>query len=266
LQCYLVIADDTVDTSETRNGFPCWYRYEGVGMRAIVDGQILGNSVYVLLKRHFSNHNCYASLIQLFREAAFQVTVGQIIDMLAVSKGKPQFNNFTMDMFKATASNKSAYAFFILPNIATMYLAEIYDEQLYRDTKSILFRLGEYLQVQNDMSDCYGNPEATGKKGNDIMHGKNTWLIGKALQNATKVQRRIIEEHYGKTELESQQKILAIYDSLHLLDYYLQYEEETYHQICEDVLKLPNKSLSNYLLNLTDIVFVRDTNNNSLSH
>ncbi|KAF2882271.1 hypothetical protein ILUMI_23891 [Ignelater luminosus] len=114
-------------------------------------------------------------------------------------------------------------------------------------------------QVNNDISDSYGKPQVTDKDRNDVIRqGRNTWLIVKALENAITDQRKIIEQHYGKPELESHQQILSVYDSSHILDQSLQYEDETCHGICEDVLKLSDETFVNYLLHLTMTVFVRD--------
>ncbi|KAF2882273.1 hypothetical protein ILUMI_23893 [Ignelater luminosus] len=256
--CSFIMVDDIMDSSETRFGLPCWYKKEGIGMRAITDCYLVENSPYMILKKHFSNQSCYGSLIELFRKVNFKATMGQTLDMQAVLDGKPQFDLFTRNVYQSMVRNKSGYPFFVLPTVSAMHFTGKYREEFYKNLKSVLLRLGEYLQVQNDISDCYGNPEVTGKKGNDIQEGRNTWLIVKALEDGTLTQREIIKQHYGKPSLESEEKIQVVYNSLHILDKFLQYEEETYRNICNDVLKLPDESFHNYLLNVVNAVFVRN--------
>eukprot|EP00343_Euplotes_focardii_P011072 CAMPEP_0205831482 /NCGR_PEP_ID=MMETSP0206-20130828/44195_1 /ASSEMBLY_ACC=CAM_ASM_000279 /TAXON_ID=36767 /ORGANISM="Euplotes focardii, Strain TN1" /LENGTH=89 /DNA_ID=CAMNT_0053136165 /DNA_START=57 /DNA_END=323 /DNA_ORIENTATION=+ len=73
--------------------------------------------------------------------------------------------------------------------------------------RKISMELGHKFQIQDDYLDCYGDPEAIGKVGTDIMDHKCTWLVMKALQKVTKEQRQILENHYGKEEEEHQSKI-----------------------------------------------------------
>lgn len=62
-----------------------------------------------------------------------------------------------------------------------------------RQTKTILFEMGHFFQVQDDYLDCYGKRETTGKDSTDIQEGKCTWLVVVALQRVTPEQRKILE-------------------------------------------------------------------------
>ena len=51
----------------------------------------------------------------------------------------------------------------------------------------------------------------TGKIGTDIAEGKCTWLAVVALQRATKAQRNLMKEHYGRSDQESIDIIRELY-------------------------------------------------------
>lgn len=67
------------------------------------------------------------------------------------------------------------------------------------------------FQVQDDFLDCFGDSSVTGKVGTDIGEGKCTWLSVVALQRASPSQRLLMEEHYGRPEQESVDKVKALY-------------------------------------------------------
>ncbi|KAF2882269.1 hypothetical protein ILUMI_23889 [Ignelater luminosus] len=249
------MVDDIMDSSETRFGVPCWYRTEGIGMHAITDSLLLENTPYGILKNQFSNHTRYGTLLELFHKVNFKVSIGQATDIIASLNGKPQFDLFTTNVYQAMATNKCAFPFFVLPTILAWHFAKQDNKMFYSELKTILVKLGQYFQIQNDISDCYGDSEVTGKKGNDIRQGRNTWLIVTALENATADQQEIIKQHYGKPNFESEQNIREIFNSMYILEKFLQYKDETYHALCKEILKLPDESIHNYLLHLVKIVF-----------
>uniref|UniRef100_A0A1A9WS63 Farnesyl pyrophosphate synthase n=1 Tax=Glossina brevipalpis TaxID=37001 RepID=A0A1A9WS63_9MUSC len=55
LQCFFILTDDIMDNSTTRRGQTCWHKLDNVGLVAFNDSIMLESSVYVLLKKYFSN-------------------------------------------------------------------------------------------------------------------------------------------------------------------------------------------------------------------
>lgn len=80
MQASFLVADDIMDSSETRRGRPCWYKLKDVGYSAVNDAFMLENTAYHLLRKHFRNETYYADLLSMVQEVVFKTTLGQSLD------------------------------------------------------------------------------------------------------------------------------------------------------------------------------------------
>ncbi|KAF7274745.1 farnesyl pyrophosphate synthase isoform X2 [Rhynchophorus ferrugineus] len=232
LEAFFIMTDDVMDNSELRRGAPCWYRQPGVGLSALNDAIMIENAIYGLMKRHFRHHPAYLTMMELFHETALKTSYGQSLDTMCLDlNGKPKLDMFTMNRYTSIVKYKTAYYSFQMPVALGMYLANMFDEEQHRQAKTILLEMGQFFQIQDDFLDCFGDPSTTGKIGTDIQEGKCTWLAVVALQRATPEQRKIMEEHYGRSEPVSVQTIRRLYEDLSLPNTYAIYEEESFNII-----------------------------------
>ena len=65
----------------------------------------------------------------------------------------------------------SIYSYYKLPNSSDL-----------STLKSICLLIGELFQAQDDMLDCFADPDVIGKVGRDIEEGKCTWLLYTAME------------------------------------------------------------------------------------
>lgn len=137
-----------MDQSETRRGAPCWYKRPDVGLAAINDAYLLEQSVYTLLKRHFSNHHCYVPTLELFHDVTLKTIMGQSLDIMTSNNKKPNLDLFTMKHYNSLVKYKTAYYTFLLPMALAMYMANLYDTEMHRQAKTILTEMGVFFQVQ----------------------------------------------------------------------------------------------------------------------
>ncbi|KAF5303655.1 hypothetical protein FQA39_LY09902 [Lamprigera yunnana] len=250
LHASFLINDDIVDSSQTRRGAPCWYLVDGIGMQAINDALLLENSVYALLRKHFSDHHCYIPAMELFHESIMKTSMGQSLDVLCTYDGLPQLEMFTMNRYNAIVTYKTAYYSFQLPVALALYLAGNYDPEIHRQATTILLEMGHFFQVQDDFLDCFGDPALTGKIGTDIQDGKCSWLVVLALQRVTPEQKQILYDNYGKKDPKCAAAVRSLYEDLGIPNTYAIYEEESYNLIRTNIQQVSAGALSTINANI----------------
>lgn len=82
-----------------RRGQKSWYKTDGVGLMAINDGILLENSAFSILRRHFSNHECYVPVMELFHDVILKTSLGQMLDGMCMKDGRPDLDKFTMKRY-----------------------------------------------------------------------------------------------------------------------------------------------------------------------
>ena len=226
LQAFFLVSDDIMDSSKTRRGNPCWYLAPKVGMIAINDAFMLESSIYVLLKKHFRQHESYIDMVELFHEVTFQTELGQACDLLTAPEDHVDLDNFSLDKFTFIVIFKTAYYSFYLPVALALYYVGAATPKNLQTCLDILIPMGEYFQAQDDYLDAFADPETLGKIGTDIQDNKCSWLINQALRKVSPEQRKLLEENYGQKNAEKEAKVKALYHDLKLADFYQEWEEE----------------------------------------
>jgi len=237
MQAYFLVADDIMDGSITRRGQPCWYKIPEVGLMAINDGIYLEMAIYIILKKHFKTHASYVQLMELFHETTFQTVHGQMLDLITAPIGTVDLTRYTIATYMRIVTYKTAFYSFYLPVACGMILAGINDEKAFEVAKDILLEMGQYFQIQDDYLDAYGDPEVIGKIGTDIEDNKCSWLVVQALNKATDAHRKLLEEHYGKSDPAGVAKVKELYKELELEAQFKAYEEESYKSLCSKIEK-----------------------------
>jgi len=233
LQAFLLVADDIMDRSDLRRGRPCWYKK--VGLTAINDTYLLEQCMYKLIDKHFQDDSYLVDIYRSFHNITYLTGMGQELDMIISDNPREEFSldNYTMERYKAIVKYKTAYYSFYFPITLGMILAGVNDQNLFKEVETILLKLGEYFQIQDDYLDCYGDPTVTGKVGRDIEDRKCSWLVIQVLEHGSVEDRKILEDNYGKEDLISVSMVKDLFNKLELSKRYLAYEEESFKEICE---------------------------------
>lgn len=92
-----------------------------------------------------------------------------------------------------------------------MHLAGEKNAAAFDAAKSILVKMGQYFQIQDDYLDCFADPEVLGKVGTDIQDNKCSWLVCTALQFVSPDQKEIILANYGQAEPACINRIKRLY-------------------------------------------------------
>ncbi|XP_059221670.1 farnesyl pyrophosphate synthase-like [Stomoxys calcitrans] len=216
------VSDDIMDNSITRFGRPCWYRLESIGLKGLNESFIFESLTYYLLHKHFRDFECYMDLVELFHEITLITACGQGVDVMA---GQMSVESFTMDLYRSIAELKTSYMAIYFPIALAMTLVGNKNPQDFQTIKKISMDVGHLLQAQNDYFDFFGSPKATEKIGTDIEQNKCSWLAVQCMQRASKEQKRIMFECYGKNDPHMVQQVKDLYNTLQLRELYTAYEE-----------------------------------------
>ncbi|XP_071743325.1 farnesyl pyrophosphate synthase isoform X1 [Lepeophtheirus salmonis] len=239
LQAYFLIADDIMDGSTTRRQHECWYKKNNIGLNAINDALLLETCVYQLLRNHFKSKPYYQDCVDLFLEVNRMTTFGQSLDIMTSNKdSKPNLELYDMNRYISLVKYKTSFYSTYLPVALGMKMCGVYDNELYRQARTILLEMGHYFQVQDDYIDCFGDPKQTGKIGTDIQDAKCSWLVVVALQRANRQQKEILKSCYGSTDEENVAKVKSVYKELKIPKIYATYEENTYKAIETNINQL----------------------------
>ena len=106
---------------------------------------------------------------------------------------------------------KTAFYSFYLPVACGMHLAGERNEAAFDAAKSILVKMGQYFQIQDDYLDCFADPEVLGKVGTDIQDNKCSWLVCSALKVVSPDQKELIAANYGRDDPDCIKKIKELY-------------------------------------------------------
>eukprot|EP00887_Chlorella_sp_A99_P003158 scaffold9.g3158.t1 len=212
-----------------------------VGMVAINDGILLDAMIYRILRRHFGELPAYVHLLDLFHEVTYQTAHGQLLDTTTAPIGTVDLSRYTLSTYMRIVTYKTAYYTFYLPVACGLRLAGVTDAAAYKLAEETCVAMGQYFQIQDDYLDCFGDPEVIGKVerelmlrgvesrvGTDIEDNKCSWLVVQALERASEQQRKVIEEHYGKSDEASVAAVKGVYRELDLEGLFKTYEQESY--------------------------------------
>lgn len=172
--------------SESRNGRPCWSKYEGVGLTAVNDTCMLKSCIFLLLQRHFRNHPEYVAFVELFHEAAFRTELARLCEKATAASGQ---EDTTAERYDSIARNRTAFGGFYLPVALAIRYCGLASEEGLEQAKAVLLDIGVYSHIRDDCLDSFGNLTVTGKGGTGIKGNKCTWGVVQALG---------LSESYGK--------------------------------------------------------------------
>ncbi|BHF63408.1 hypothetical protein SprV_0200640000 [Sparganum proliferum] len=255
IQAGFLVHDDLIDNSPMRRGRTSWpelQRAAGLGLISVNDGLHLvfcaQQILFSVLGETAALREVCLQLVRLFGDCAHFTCLGQALDILAnsapqaprptengetetvtapkVAKLAPgRLAGITKGRFAAIAKWKTSYYSFVLPVTAGMLLAGVKDEKLLENAKTILLRIGEYFQAQDDFLDVFGDSTVTGKVGTDIAEGKCSWLAAAAIEKASASQLRILEDNYGLPDATSVAAVKDVFVELDLPSVYAEFEK-----------------------------------------
>jgi geranylgeranyl diphosphate synthase type II len=181
---FTLIHDDIMDRAPLRRGKPTVHDKYG-SSTAILTGDVMMVVAYEYITKIASPH--IRRILHLFNQTAAYVCEGQQLDMDFETREQVTMGDY-LHMIGLKTSVLLAASLQLGSILGGASLGN--QDKIYRFGKN----LGLAFQIQDDYLDCYGDAGKFGKKvGGDIVANKKTFLLIKAMEVATDVQRRQIK-------------------------------------------------------------------------
>ena len=182
---FTLIHDDIMDKAPLRRGMQTVHEKYG-SSTALLTGDVMMVVAYDYISRIQSPQ--LRSILQLYNDTAKKVCEGQQLDMDFETAEKVSLEEYLL-MIELKTSVLLAASLQIGSILGGASLGN--QQHLYNFGKN----LGLAFQVQDDYLDCFGDPQKFGKQvGGDIVAGKKTFLLIRAMETATSAQHRQMKE------------------------------------------------------------------------
>ena len=232
---FTLLHDDVMDRADVRRGMPTVH-VKWNDNTAILSGDQMLIEAYKLLEGVPTQH--LPQLLKLFTKTATEICEGQQYDVDFEQRDDVQIADY-IEMIRLKTSVLLAAA--LKGGAIIGGASEAEQEALY----NYGIHLGLAFQIQDDLLDCFGDPQTFGKAiGGDITCNKKTYLLLSALQRADQSQQTELEQWLKQTA-PSEEKIEAVkqlYIATHAREAAEQAIAEHTQQALDCLNRLPDNS------------------------
>lgn len=198
---FTLLHDDIMDRSELRRGQPT------VHMKYNESIAILSGDVMSILASRLMNQapGVVLNLVHdIFTKTAMQVCEGQQLDM-----NFEELLTVPVEDYLHMIELKTAVLI-----AASLKIGAILGGASQKDAEDLYEfgrNLGQAFQLQDDLLDTYGDKQLTGKKtGTDIVDNKKTFLMIRALEEASPSQKEELTQWLSRKDFNKKEKIAAV--------------------------------------------------------
>lgn len=254
LHNFTLVHDDIMDNAETRRGEPTVHTKWNENVAILVGDQLIGLAYIYLLKTNSGN---IKEITSAFTEGIIEVCEGQSFDKEYEERKDVTIDEYMMMIRKKTAKMLETSA-------AVGALIGGGDENFVNNVKEFALNTGLAFQIQDDLLDIVADEEKFGKKtGGDIVEGKKTYLLLKAIETARpgsdkELIRKIIDNSGLKDAGESEiSNVREVYERSGAIDS-ARREIEKFTKLAENCLeRLPENDGRKRLKWLSDMLMNR---------
>ena len=216
---FTLLHDDIMDEAPLRRNKETVHTKWNISTAILAGDAMYAGAFHQIIK---VNAKLLPEILNLFCTTATEVCEGQQLDMLFESKNDVSVTDY-LHMIEMKTAVLLACALKIGAIIAGASEKD----------KAFLYAFGQNIgiafQLQDDLLDVYGEQEKFGKKpGGDIVSGKKTFLLLKALEGADEKQKEILIRKSGREKEVN--NITTIYDQLDIKSKVRQQIDIYYHK------------------------------------
>lgn len=209
---FLLIHDDIIDRDAKRHGVATLHeRYKKIGRRLSLekDGTHFGNSMAMLagdIASAMANEVIFNSrfepatimrALNKLQQIVYTIVPGEMLDVVMEMQGSAT----EKDILRMYEGKTSSYSFEGPLHLGGL-LAGSADDAMLAKFSAYSMPVGKAFQIRDDVIGLFGSEKKTGKPiGSDVIEGKQTILLVKALETGTKEQKEIIRRYLGKKDL-----------------------------------------------------------------
>ena len=206
---FTLIHDDIMDKAPMRRGMPTVYQKWNADIAVLSGDAMLAQAFQYALKP-----NKGAELARQLGKVAIEICEGQQMDLNFETLGNVTIPEY-LEMIRLKTAVLLATALQMGATVAEAPSEDI--QRLY----DFGINMGMSFQLQDDILDLYSDVAVFGKRhGGDIADNKKTYLYLKALELASKTDRKRLEHLFtlriDHDEEEKIEEVQAIYDRLHV--------------------------------------------------
>ena len=213
LHNFTLVHDDIMDESSIRRGRDTIH-IKWSEATAILTGDVMVGHSYKLLPKA-KNHQEADSIMEVFTQGLIDVCEGQAMDMEFNERRDVKIEDYLLMIEKKTArllqTSAKIGAFMGHGNIDEI-----------ESLSSYAYNLGMGFQIQDDLLDISADEKQLGKSiGQDIVEGKKTYLILKAMDKAeSEADRKMLSDFYENDGLSGDNilKMKSMFERLGILD------------------------------------------------
>ncbi|MFA6047536.1 MAG: polyprenyl synthetase family protein [Parcubacteria group bacterium] len=229
---FLLIHDDIIDKDERRHGGSTIHeQYKKIGKRLNrkKDEVHFGNSMAMLagdMAAAMANEIIFGSTfapeiiikaLDQLRKIVYTIVPGEMLDVVLETRGNATEKEI-LDMYQGKTSS---YSFEGPLHLGTVF-AGAEGKKIFANYSRYASPLGKAFQIRDDILGVYGDEKKIGKPvGSDIIEGKQTLIIIKALELGDREQKEVINKYLGKKDLTKKEleKIREIIEKTGSLEY-----------------------------------------------
>ncbi len=270
---FLLIHDDIIDRDSMRHGVATVHeRYEKIGRRINPKGGALhfGNSMAMLagdmaaamaneiiFNSRFAPETIIRALDKL-QQIVYTIVPGEMLDVVMEMRQKSSEEE-VLRMYEGKTSSYS----FEGPLHLGAILSGKNKEPMLKNFSAYSMPIGKAFQIRDDVIGLFGKEKKLGKPiGSDVIEGKQTILLVKALERCNRKQGATLHKYLGKKDLN--EKELEEFREVIRATGSLEYSQKLSRDLVAeakaalDRIEFKNTEAREFLAGLADYIIVRE--------
>ena len=269
---FLLIHDDIIDRDATRHGVATVHeRYKKIGKLVAPkeDGLHFGNSMAmivgdmasamayeIIFNTHFSSETIIRALGKL-QNIVYVTIPGEMLDVMMETRGQATEEEI-LRMFEGKTSR---YTFEGPLHLGAALAGG--NEKILAGFTAYSLPLGKAFQIRDDILGVFGDEKKLGKPiGSDVIEGKQTILLVKALEQGDLKQKESLQKYLGKKDLTLAElsEFREIIRATGSLEYSQQLSQDLVVEAKAAInqIEFKNEAAREFLAALADYIIVRE--------